>query len=772
MRLTFLLLAVFLFMSAAISATQLPSPVIPDGMGVNIHFTGEPVRDLDMIKAGGWKFIRMDYHWTSIEKEKGVYNFSAYDQLTDALLKRGIRPLYILDYGNGLYNEPSGIRTEEGRQAFARFAAASVTHYKGKPILWELWNEPNGAGFWKPVPSAHEYMLLAKVVFPAIRKADPTAFCIAPATSGIDMGYLEGCFKEGLLQMVDGITVHPYRQIAPETVENDVQRLRALIAQYCPERPDLPILSGEWGYSCAWNGFNDTLQGQYLPRQYMMNLSLNIPLSIWYDWHDDGIDPKEPEHHFGTVTHEYQPKPSYLAAQSLVAALRGMHFVKRLQSAPDDYLFLFSDNKKFTMAAWTIADKHTVDVFPGKRVELNGDPQYIPVPDTATTVIAEGAWTVTVKSVGVSCGAAAKVLAPEFTVSVTNPFKQAIKASLDTTDVVNISGQFTTASSFLLQPGQSKTLTWKGLHPIRRDGAPLELTVAANINGMRSNQRVRFSCMNPISMSVVSLRQGGAAAMLRLPEKEPLTGTMTVQTGKNLNKLVLNINQAAQQYRASQQSGQATKQLSCFRIGGDVFVQLPGDVNFAQDAIRIQLFENAKLAADSGVYHIQPLEVSAAIAKAVNDGDLKVPATFTLTDTTFMDKDAPVDKGVRFAYEFGDGWKFVTISPKSEMKIEKAPQSIGVWVRGNKSNCTLRMRFVDSTGRFYQPTFGPLNFDGWRFMTVRMDKPTQMGQWGGTGTGKQIAYPITMNAFILVDGIRSKVNDTVDFADFQLIFPN
>ena len=30
-------------------------------------------------------------------------------------------------------------------------------------------------------------------------------------------------------------------------------------------------------------------------------LSQGVPLSIWYDWHDDGADAHEAEHHFGTV---------------------------------------------------------------------------------------------------------------------------------------------------------------------------------------------------------------------------------------------------------------------------------------------------------------------------------------------------------------------------------------------------------------------------------------------------------------------------------------
>ena len=84
-------------------------------------------------------------------------------------------------------------------------------------------------------------------------------------------------------------------------------------------------------------------QAQYLARQWLSNLSEGVRLSIWYDWHEDGTDPKDTEHHFGTVRYDYAPKPAFLAAQALTQALGGYRFVKRLPLAShDDYLLLFA----------------------------------------------------------------------------------------------------------------------------------------------------------------------------------------------------------------------------------------------------------------------------------------------------------------------------------------------------------------------------------------------------------------------------------------------
>jgi hypothetical protein len=128
------------------------------------------------------------------------------------------------------------------------------------------------------------------------------------------------------------------------------------------------------GYSCAWKNFDDERQGKYLPRQWLTNLANDVPVSIWYDWHDDGKDPKEAEHHFGTVANQYfadrdpvyDPKPSYKAAKTLAAALGGFQFSRRLAvGGADDYVLQFARGKETRLAAWTTANEPRAVTVPG-----------------------------------------------------------------------------------------------------------------------------------------------------------------------------------------------------------------------------------------------------------------------------------------------------------------------------------------------------------------------------------------------------------------------
>jgi polysaccharide biosynthesis protein PslG len=360
--------------------------IIPNGLGVNIHFTDPRPGEMRMLAQAGFRWVRMDFHWASIEKERGRYDFSAYDRLLASLAPYGIRALFIFDYTHPLYDDDLAPHTDVGRQAFAQFATAAVQHFRGHGILWEMWNEPNLKQFWNPEPNVADYAALAISVGKAIRAVAPEESYIGPATSRLNMPFLEGCFKAGLLDYWSAVSVHPYRRVDPESTAFEYAELRRIIAHYAPAGKRIPIYSGEWGYSDIAERLSLERQGQFLPRQYLNNLLNDVPLSIWYDWHDDGADAKECEHHFGTVLypyHEghdpvYDPKPAYLAARALTTELSGYRLVRRLPTdSPDDYILEFAKGDALKYAVWTRSATPCTASLNGRSVELTPAPQYI-----------------------------------------------------------------------------------------------------------------------------------------------------------------------------------------------------------------------------------------------------------------------------------------------------------------------------------------------------------------------------------------------------------
>jgi len=360
--------------SADETAPSSPSSVVasavfaPQTLGVNIHFTQPLPGEMEMIAAAGIRWIRTDLDWASTEQQPGVYDFSAYDELLASLSSYHIRAILIFDYANPLYDQGLSPYDEQGRTAFAAWAAAAAVHFRGRDIVWEMYNEPDLT--WTPSRNAQAYAKLALAVGKSLREAAPEAIYIGPALSYLmNFSFLRASLEAGLLNYWSAVSVHPYRQIAPETVESDYQKLRSLIAEYEPKGKNIPVVSSEWGYSTFWNCCDNGVQAKFLAREWLVDRASQIPLSIWYDWRDDPADAQDPEEsHFGIVFREsfpgrrpvFNPKPSYTATQTANRLLSDYSFVRRIDDGrSEDWVLQFKDAAgQMTVAAWTTGDDH------------------------------------------------------------------------------------------------------------------------------------------------------------------------------------------------------------------------------------------------------------------------------------------------------------------------------------------------------------------------------------------------------------------------------
>jgi hypothetical protein len=355
--------AVVLLATRGIGAPVDFEAAIPASIGINIQFVDARPEEMELVAAAGVRWARLDFSWESTEKAPGQYDFGAFDHLVTILKSYKITPYFILDYTNKLYDSGLSPHTDEGRRAFARWASAAVEHFQGRGIIWEMYNEPNFR-FWRPKPNSHDYILLALEVGEAIRIVAPHEAYVGPATSLIDFRFLADCFEAGLLNYWSGVSVHPYRQRDPESVAEEFHTLQHVIAGFCPPGKPVPVIAGEWGYSSTWNwrGMDEAKQAKLLPREYLSNLALGVPLTIWYDWYDDRADPQDPEAHFGLFHFPFaansrpmfSPKPAYVSLKTLTSMLDGYRLTRRLPvGGANDYALLFCKGTDIRIAAWT-----------------------------------------------------------------------------------------------------------------------------------------------------------------------------------------------------------------------------------------------------------------------------------------------------------------------------------------------------------------------------------------------------------------------------------
>ncbi len=381
---------------AGLNSALAANPV-PKGFGVNIHFTGAPTKDLDLLQEMGFDMARTDFKWARVERTRGQYTWTEYDQLINGLLSRGITPYLILDYNNPVYgasHELDGISTSSQIQGYTNFAKAAAARYKGKKIIWEIWNEPNLGIFWRPNPNATQYMNLIKSAVPAMRAADPNAVIVAPGVAYIanTFDYTKECARQGLFNYIDGLSVHPYKNDAPENghIQYLFSALRDVLNQY--GKGNLPIVAGEWGFSETWTNIkNEQTQAEYLARQLVIQDEKNIPVSIIYEFRDSGTDPSNVEHNFGILRNDYSKKPAYDAVTTYRRELKGWTYSKKLPSSSGDFIYEYTNGTAKKAAAWTTGANKTVTIY-GKSVALTRMPTYVSdgavTPPPATTELA------------------------------------------------------------------------------------------------------------------------------------------------------------------------------------------------------------------------------------------------------------------------------------------------------------------------------------------------------------------------------------------------
>lgn len=355
--------AAVLLLTAA--ATGQPRFVV----GVCTHFQqgkGILAENLSLIRQAGAASIRDDISWGGIERQKGQYAMpAAWDEFVNRAVASGLQPLLVLDYGNRLYDNGDKPLSDEAIEAYARYAEFVVRHFQGKVRLYEVWNEWDIKIGGTTPGTAEAYAKLLKVVYPRLKKIDPTitVFGGCPTSGGIRRGWLDRMLASDVLNSLDAVSIHTYnfsepgRGRTPEAWAEFVAAAAASVHKQ-PGGKDVPVYVTEMGWP-THTGKGSTPPEQsaaYLAR--MLLLARSMPYlkgAWWYDFQDDGWKPDDKENNFGMVRPDLTPKPSYYALASLAKLVFGGEFVAKLETqSPDLWALKFRmPDGTETLALWT-----------------------------------------------------------------------------------------------------------------------------------------------------------------------------------------------------------------------------------------------------------------------------------------------------------------------------------------------------------------------------------------------------------------------------------
>ncbi|MDR2117333.1 MAG: glycoside hydrolase family 5 protein [Planctomycetaceae bacterium] len=732
---------------------ELSSGIIPDGFGYNIHFIDAQTGEMEMLADAGATVIRTDFSWSGLERERGVYDFSGHDRLTASMEKQNIRPMYVLSYRNRLYDQGFSPYTPEGRAAFVRWVTAAVTHFKGRRILWEMYNEPNLKRFWTPKPDVEKFAQLALEVGQAIRSVAPNEIYVGPATSGIDFSFLESCFKAGLLEYWDAVTVHPYRPAIPETVLTDYARLRYLIDQYAPSGKFIPIIAGEWGYSSGWPTFDNDIQGKLLARQWLVNLAADIPVIIWYDWNDDGKNPFDPEDHFGIVHHDYRsgqipvydPKPAFHAAQTFFETFRGFRFNKRLETGnPHEYVFLFDrdEDEQIKIAVWTtspVTKTITIPSVSGKfqTISYLGKPQ----PD----LIAEQ------KGLTLSISDEPVYLTPVLTEEQQKDFWTKIARLESLPQYVYGSGvPLKNHEKNHEKDREQNAVTVKPFEP-KRFLKQTPMIYSATVYDQKIVQKTEVEAVMPISIGLPFPDQNDLVVKVGNPGGDIFDAKISIdnidglELTETVRPLTLKSGESETIIRFPMKSAPADK----YRFS----------VSLLTDTETTLIFpcRTMKRLDDFSLRDTESLKTVWSIR---SEGDPRV----------ISEQKAEIENGVvKITYKSDEGWKSVKLALNRKFgKINGKPKSLGIQLLGDGSGNNVRLRFIDSKGQWFQFQ-GVTMADRMLYYFELPFSGINSLHWGGANSGI-VSFPIRLDSIIIDGAFRMCDTRTIFISAMTLIY--
>lgn len=126
-------------------------------------------------------------------------------------------------WGNREITEADVDRYRESvRQNVTALAPLGVRHY-------EVWNEPDHAGFWPGPRSGARYARFLKAAYPVIKEIDPTAVVISAGVTNNNRAFVRQIYQAGGGPFLDVVGTHVYPQgRAGDCSTNEASRLAQL----------------------------------------------------------------------------------------------------------------------------------------------------------------------------------------------------------------------------------------------------------------------------------------------------------------------------------------------------------------------------------------------------------------------------------------------------------------------------------------------------------------------------------------------------------------
>lgn len=207
----------------------------------------------DAAKRTCKSFIRFDFAQTGINPSLGQFNFTQMDEMVNLATERNLVVVGTLGYSAAWItsnNQANGPIAPDKYQQFSEYLKQTVTHFP-EVKYWEVWNEPDGSGFFSGTPEDYAHIL--SVSYGVIKQANPEAKVLFAGVTA------DGFLAKNGESWMDQVLSSEYETQNKFDIANvhirgnseDVSKTTNSIRKFYSDklnRPDAPLWISEHGY--------------------------------------------------------------------------------------------------------------------------------------------------------------------------------------------------------------------------------------------------------------------------------------------------------------------------------------------------------------------------------------------------------------------------------------------------------------------------------------------------------------------------------------------
>jgi hypothetical protein len=237
--------------------------------------------------------------WGNLETANGTYNWTTLNKFVSAAQTHGIDLIYTFlgvpqwassnpsdascsswpgscDPPNDLNSDGTGSNAQ-----WDSFVTKIATQMSPQIKYWELWDEPNVAGYANPKTwTTAQWIRMASDARQIILGINPNAVILSPGTA-VGTTWLTNFLAAGGGRYVDVIAFHGYAN-PPESVVSLITPVRAAMAAAGVSSLPLWDTEASWGLDTALPDPN--MQAGSVARLYLLNAANGVARLYWYGW--------------------------------------------------------------------------------------------------------------------------------------------------------------------------------------------------------------------------------------------------------------------------------------------------------------------------------------------------------------------------------------------------------------------------------------------------------------------------------------------------------